>query len=101
MERAAGGAVVAVHGGEVVGFAGLNPLAGEGLYEHGLLAVLPGYRRRGIARAMKTAQLEWLKDRGARRVVTWNSEANHAARVLNLSLGHTPLPSSIAFQGPV
>jgi GNAT superfamily N-acetyltransferase len=101
VEGAAGGAVVAVHRRKVVGFAGLYRLAGEGLYEHDLLAVLPAYRRRGIARAMKTAQLQWLRKHGARRVVTWNAEANEAARALNLSLGYRPLPSSIAFQGPI
>lgn len=97
---AAGGAVVAVQAGKVVGFAGLHELAGDGMFEHGLVAVLPATRRLGIARAMKIAQLQWLKDHGARRVVTWNAEANEAARSLNLSLGYRPLPWSIAFHGP-
>lgn len=97
---AAAGAVVAVHAGKVVGFAGLHKLAGDGLYEHGHLAVLRSHRRRGIARAMKITQLHWLQDHGARRVVTWNAEANEAARRLNLSLGYRRLPSSIAFHGP-
>jgi mycothiol synthase len=98
---APGGALVAVHEGKVVGFAGLRQLAADGLYEHGLLVVRRRYRRRGIARAMKIAQLRWLEDHGARRVVTWNAEANEAARRLNLSLGYARLPSSIAFHGPV
>jgi GNAT superfamily N-acetyltransferase len=97
---AAGGAVVAVHAGAVVGFAGLRQLADDGLYEHGLLAVRRDHRRLGIARAMKIAQLQWLKDHGGRRVVTWNAEANEPARRLNLSLGYSRLPSSIAFHGP-
>jgi GNAT superfamily N-acetyltransferase len=70
------------------------------LYEHGLIAVQRDYRRRGIARAMKIAQLRWLKDHGATRVVTWNAETNEAARKLNLSLGYRPLTSSIAFHSP-
>ena len=94
------GALVAVLAGEVVGFAGLRRLDGAGLYEHGLIAVRRGHRRRGIARAMKIAQLRWLREHGARRVVTWNAEANEPARMLNLSLGYTRLPSSIAFHGP-
>lgn len=97
---AASGAVVAVHAETVVGFAGLHQLAGDGLYEHGLLAVLRTSRRRGIARAMKIAQLHWLEEHGARRVVTWNAAANEPARALNLSLGYRRLPTSIAFHGP-
>jgi GNAT superfamily N-acetyltransferase len=94
------GAVVALHAGTVVGFAGLYRLAENGLYEHGLLTVRSDHRRRGIARAMKITQLLWLSDHDARRVVTWNAEANDAARRLNLSLGYSRLPSSIAFHGP-
>jgi GNAT superfamily N-acetyltransferase len=101
VEDAPGGAVVALHKGRVVGFAGLHRLAGEGLYEHGLIAVHADYRRRGIARAMKLSQLQWLREHGARRVVTWNAETNLPARSLNLSLGYRPLPASIAFQGPI
>jgi GNAT superfamily N-acetyltransferase len=98
---ASAGAFVALHEGRVVAFAGLHELGGQGLYEHGLLAVLPQFRRVGVARALKVAQLEWLRDHGARRVVTWNAETNVAARALNIALGYAPLPSSIAFQGPV
>ena len=94
------GALVAVDEGKVVGFAGLHLLAEEGLYEHGLLAVHPDHRRRGIARAMKMAQLCWLNHIQARRVVTWNAETNDAARTLNLSLGYKRLASSIAYYGP-
>ncbi|HEY5437937.1 MAG TPA: GNAT family N-acetyltransferase, partial [Acidimicrobiales bacterium] len=79
VEQAADGAVVVLHEERVVGFAGLHQLAGEGLYENGLLAVLPEFRRHGIARALKVAQLQWLIDHGARRVVTWNSETNEPA----------------------
>jgi GNAT superfamily N-acetyltransferase len=99
VEHAAKGAMVSLHEGSVVGFAGLHQLAGDGLYENGLLAVLPHFRGRGIARLMKVAQLEWLGDHGARRIVTWNSETNLPARALNLSLGYTLLLTSIAFQG--
>lgn len=97
---AADGTLVALDAGEVVGFAGLHQLAESGLYEHGLLAVRRDHRRRGIARAMKITQLQWLIEQGARRVVTWNAEENEAARTLNLSLGYRRLPSSIAFHGP-
>ncbi len=95
------GALVALDAGHVIGFAGLHQLAAAGLFEHGLLAVHRDYRRRGIARAMKVAQLLWLREHAARRVVTWNAETNTAARTLNLSLGYKPLPATIAFHGPV
>jgi GNAT superfamily N-acetyltransferase len=100
VRNAAGGAAVALGAGEVIGFAGLRRLAEGGLYEHGLLAVRRDHPRRGIARAMKVAQLRWLIEQGARRVVTWNAEENDAARTLNLSLGYRPLSSSIGFHGP-
>jgi GNAT superfamily N-acetyltransferase len=46
---------------------GRHGLARPGLYEHGLLAVLPEYRGRGIVRALKIAQLRWLREHQARR----------------------------------
>jgi GNAT superfamily N-acetyltransferase len=95
------GALVALDGDVVVGFAGLHRLAAEGLYEHGLLAVLPDYRRRGIARALKFAQIEWVRTTGGRRLVTWNAAENRAARELNLSMGYEPLPASIAYRGVI
>jgi GNAT superfamily N-acetyltransferase len=95
------GALVALDGDLVVGFAGLHRLARDDAYEHGLLAVLPEYRRRGIARALKLAQVEWVRAAGGRRLVTWNAETNAAARDLNLSLGYQPLPASIMFRGAI
>ena len=91
------GALVALHRGLVVGFAGLHTLAAPGLYEHGLLAVLPQYRRQGIANALKLAQIRWAQESGGRRLVTWNAETNDAVRGLNLALGYQPLPTTIAF----
>lgn len=92
---------VALAGDEPVGYAAIERVFGRDAY-HGLTAVRRGWRRRGVATALKQAQIAALKERGFRRLVTSNEERNLAMRELNEKLGYRPEPalSSLVIQGP-
>src|SRR4029079_16715804 len=68
-------AVVAVANGEVVGSAVLAALS-DGGAEHGLTAVRRAWRGRGIATALKSAQIEWARRTGYTELHTSNDETN-------------------------
>ena len=75
------GSFVAVEDGEIVGYAGLIEHAnGPATAEHGLTAVRRDRRGRGIARALKQAQLHWASLAGVLELVTWTQkrERGHA-----------------------
>lgn len=95
------GSFVAVELGEVVGWAGLETHAEPATVEHGLTAVAPDRRRRGIARALKQAQLHWAAQNGVRRLVTWTQQGNEAMQALNRSLGYTDRSKVLTMQGPL
>jgi GNAT superfamily N-acetyltransferase len=84
-------ALVAIEGERVVGYAELERRTAEVL-GHELTAVARTHRRRGIARALKQAQIAWAAERGFRRLLTDTHWANEATRRLNESLGYRPLP---------
>lgn len=96
------GSFVALDGSDVVGFAGLSEHAGgPGTAEHGLTVVRRDRRRRGIARALKEAQLDWAARAGVTRLVTWTQKGNEAMQALNRSLGYVDAWKVITFQGPL
>jgi len=75
---------VAERKGDIVGYvyAGLEPLSWKELREaagfiHDVL-VDDAHRRGGVAGALLDAASEWLKSRGAPRVMLWTAERNHA-----------------------
>jgi ribosomal protein S18 acetylase RimI-like enzyme len=84
---------VAERDGEVIGYvyAGLEPRSWKELREacgfiHDV-AVLESDRRGGVATALIDAAIEWLRARGAPRVVLWSAERNEAAQRLFERLG--------------
>jgi GNAT superfamily N-acetyltransferase len=92
---------VAFEGGRAVGFATLTPFgAVTDTLEHELTAVLRSHRRRGIASALKRAQIAWAAESGFRRLITWTQSGNVAMRSLNLSLGYVERPDTISVKGP-
>jgi GNAT superfamily N-acetyltransferase len=96
------GSFVALEGGDVVGFAGLVEHADWPLTaEHGLTVVRRDRRGRGIARALKQAQLHWAEGAGVARLVTWTQQGNEAMQALNRSLGYADISKVITFQGPL
>jgi GNAT superfamily N-acetyltransferase len=84
-------ALIALEGEKVVGYAELERRTAEVL-GHELTTVARTHRRRGIARALKQAQIAWAAERGFRRLLTDTHWANEATRRLNESLGYRPLP---------
>lgn len=96
------GSFVALEGEAVVGYAGLLEHAdGPAIAEHGLTVVRRDRRARGIARALKQAQLHWAAEAGVARLVTWTQRGNEAMQSLNRSLGYLDQSKVITFQGPL
>jgi mycothiol synthase len=95
-------AFVALDGGEVVGYARLYELAAfPHRLANGLTAVRHSHRRRGLATALKRAQIAWAAERGYREIQTAMVAGNEAMRAVNERLGYRTLPGWIVVQGPV
>ena len=92
--------VVAIADGEVVGSAMLTALAG-GTAEHGLTAVRRAWRGRGIATALKCAQIEWARAAGYTELHTSNDESNFAMRGINARLGYEAATAYVMVRGPL
>lgn len=89
-------------GGELVGYASLVLDASRlGVAYHDMTAVLPAYRGRGIAAALKRAAIGWATRAGLDALETGNDEANAAMRAVNARLGYRPLPDLLFFRGPL
>lgn len=96
------GSFVALEDGEIVGYAGLQAHAnGAATAEHGLTAVRRDRRRRGIARALKQAQLHWASRSGVLELVTWTQKGNEGMQALNRSLGYLDVSKVLTMHGPL
>ena len=93
---------VAVAGDEVVGYAkfSLSTTSTKSAY-HDLTAVKRDWRGRGIARALKSAQIGWAKANGYEQLRTANDERNTAMRRLNEQLGFRPAIGRLFLRGPL
>lgn len=93
-------AAVALDGDEVVGYARLyRAFAHEQRLENGITAVRKTHRRRGIATALKRAQIAWAQENGFTEIDSSMVEGNAAMRGVNERLGYIPLPASIVVEG--
>jgi ribosomal protein S18 acetylase RimI-like enzyme len=92
---------IALAGGEVVGYAALQVVADQA--EHGLTATRRDWRRRGIATALKRAEIAAAKRAGFKRLITESEERNEPMRRLNEKLGFAPSPelSMAVMRGPL
>jgi GNAT superfamily N-acetyltransferase len=92
---------VALAGEEVVGYAALMVFGDEA--HHGLTATRRNWRRRGVAAALKRAEIAAAKRAGFRRLLTESEERNEPMRRLNLKLGFVPAPehSTVVMRGPL
>jgi GNAT superfamily N-acetyltransferase len=93
---------VALAGDEVVGYSkfSLTP-AQPKVAHHDLTGVKRAWRRRGVARALKQAQITWAKQAGYERLETRNEERNEPIRRLNAELGYRQSGCRILFRGPL
>lgn len=94
-------AFVALDGEQVVGYARLYSMpAVPQRLENGFTGVRRSHRRRGIAAALKRAQIAWAAAHGYTELVTSSVELNKAMRGVNERLGYKPLPGWVVVQGP-
>jgi GNAT superfamily N-acetyltransferase len=91
---------IALAGDEVVGYASLQVHRHQTF--HGLTATRRDWRRRGVASALKRAEIAAAKAAGIHRLLTESEERNEPMRSLNEKLGYVPAPewSTIVMRGP-
>jgi mycothiol synthase len=94
---------VAVAGDEVVGYAkfSLSPTAQPTIAHHDLTGVKRAWRGRGVARALKAAQIEWAMANGYMELRTRNDGRNAPIRHLNEEFGYRPTVGRIYLKGPL
>ena len=86
---------VAFADGKVVGYAKLAIRPGSTRAYHDLTGVKRAWRGRGIAGALKRAQIAWAKEQGYERLVTRNEVRNEPIRRLNERHGYVVEPGTI------
>ena len=92
---------VAAQGDEVVGYGQLTWMDRAAVFgDHAMLGVRRAWRGRGIARALKAAQIVWALDNGLSELRTGNDEHNASARAVNANFPYTSLPDGIVYRGP-
>lgn len=93
---------VALAAGETIGYAmlTLSP-ARPGRAFHGMTAVRRAWRGRGVAGALKRAQVRWALANGLERLETTNEVRNEPMQRVNVKLGYGPTPGTITLEGPL
>ena len=93
---------VALAGDDVVAYAKLSlSLARPTVAMHDMTGVLRAWRGRGIARALKAAEITWAMENGYERLETQNEERNEPIRRLNERYGYVVEPGSVTVRGPI
>jgi ribosomal protein S18 acetylase RimI-like enzyme len=93
--------LLALHDDRVIGYATLGAVPGSNDATNVMTAVKRDWRRRGVAAALKTAQLEAAKRAGFRGVVTINEVRNEPMRRLNERLGYQAQAAQLIMRGPL
>jgi GNAT superfamily N-acetyltransferase len=92
---------IALAGDEVIGYAVLSERAGGRLGKHRLTGVKRAWRGRGVARALKQAQIAAARASGMERLITENADGNAPMRAVNARLGYRPRPDVLWLRGPL
>jgi GNAT superfamily N-acetyltransferase len=93
---------IALAGDEVAGYASLGfPGAYPTLAWHDMTGVMPAFRGRGIAGALKRAAVVWAAANGIDTLETENNVENAPMRAINLALGYQPQPDEVIMRGPL
>jgi GNAT superfamily N-acetyltransferase len=93
---------VALAGDEVVGYAKLFLTAARpSIAVHDMTAVRRSWRGKGIAGALKRAQIDWARRSGYAQLTTGNELRNEPIRRLNRSLGYREAPGRVLMRGPL
>ena len=93
---------LAVSEDEVVGYSKFSLTAAQPTTAtHDMTGVKRAWRRRGIAAALKRAQIAWARERGYELLATQNEMRNEPMRKLNERLGYRPAPGRVVMRGPL
>lgn len=93
---------VALAAGEVVAYAKLSlSRARPTVAMHDITGVRRAWRGRGIAGALKAAEIAWAKANGFERLETQNEERNEPIRRLNERYGYVVTPGTVTVSGPI
>jgi GNAT superfamily N-acetyltransferase len=93
---------LALADGEVVAYAKLAlSRARPAVAMHDMTGVRRAWRGRGVARALKAAEIAWAKTSGYERLETQNEERNEPIRRLNERFGYVVTPGSVTVRGPL
>jgi GNAT superfamily N-acetyltransferase len=93
---------VALAQDEVVAYAKLSlSRARPVVVMHDITGVRRAWRGRGIARALKAAEIAWAKEAGFERLETQNEERNEPIRRLNERYGYVVTPGSVTVRGRI
>jgi GNAT superfamily N-acetyltransferase len=85
---------------EVVGYSKFSLTAAQPTTaNHDMTGVKRAWRGRGIAGALKRAQIAWAKEQGYERLATTNELRNEPIRRLNARLGYREAPGHIVVRG--
>ena len=93
---------LALADGGVVAYAKLSlSRARPAVAMHDMTGVRRAWRGRGVARALKAAEIAWAKQAGYERLETQNEERNEPIRRLNEHFGYVVTPGSVTVRGPL
>lgn len=89
---------IAQHGDRHVGLARLFSSEEEPeILNQDLTGVIPGYRGKGVAMALKLATVAYAKSAGKRQIRTWNDTLNRAMLRINEAMGFAKEPAEIVY----
>jgi GNAT superfamily N-acetyltransferase len=89
---------IALESAEVAGYAKLAMSARPGFVLHDMTGVKRSFRGRGIASALKRAEIAWAKREGFHTLETLNHELNAPIRSLNEKHGYRPSRGSVTLR---
>ena len=92
---------VALADGEAIGYAKLVGRPDGRTGDHGITAVRRGWRNRGVAQALKRAQIAWATTHGIERLTAANEERNAPMQHINSLLGFRSIPGRVRLRAPV
>lgn len=87
---------------QIAAYASMSPQqARPSVLDHGLTAVVPAWRGRGLARYLKLVMIDWARNNGFAFLQTENEDRNAPMRHINESLGYEPLPDHVMLRAPL